>query len=541
MSSKAITERRDGAALTRRWQAPREMAPSLVKADEPWISRVVGAIGLALIVLGGVSLIASHHGRAVIIAPWLGNLFVVLGLGGLLLHAANDADPQIRRSYMYLGLAWVVLALVVSFWPWPALQGQYFLSQPRPYVPSGLQAGILGVLFLMCFVRNETDEHQRLVATNVIGVLGSLMALGGLFFGSISTKFLLPDGFVLGLFGLLFVWAYVGLRGSADDMGYKAGLGLGAAGALTFVVAFVRSFVLPWMAKVGWIQPPMAYTMPNGLALMGLALFYMAVSAGICLDKPIVVMTRRELASLFFSPIAYITLLGLTLIAWFLFLQFVSQFLSHLDPARGEVSTPSVKEPIIARYILHWFPIICLIFLVPTVTMRLISEEKRTGTIEMTLTAPVNETTMVLSKFAAGLFFFMLAWLPWALFLVGLWSIGGQPFDFLPLLGFYIVLAATGAGFVGMGLFFSSLTRNQITAAILTFVGMVGLTLIFFVREWLPISEGMKAVLTHISYVDLWINVIEGKLGARELLYHVSAAVFWLFLTVKVLESRKWR
>src|SRR5262249_48094093 len=142
------------------------------------------------------------------------------------------------------------------------------------------------------------------------------------------------------------------------------------------------------------------------------------------------------------------------------------------------------------------------------------------------LTAPVNETAIVLSKFLAMFIFYMIVWLPWALYLVALRVEGGKEFDYLPLIAFFIALAASGAGFIGMGVFFSSLTRNQLAAAILSFVGMVLLTLFYFIRFILPLGETLSAVFQHISYIDLWINAVQGKLTSRDLLFHISAAVF---------------
>jgi ABC-type transport system involved in multi-copper enzyme maturation permease subunit len=181
-----------------------------------------------------------------------------------------------------------------------------------------------------------------------------------------------------------------------------------------------------------------------------------------------------------------------------------------------------------------------VIFVVPVLTMRLLSEERRTGTLEVLLTAPLDETTVVLSKFFAALIFFLVLCLPWGLFLVGLRVQGGEPFDYRPLLSFFIALAATGAGFLSMGLFFSSLTRNQIAAAVLTFVGMVALTLVYFLQTDLPLSSTAKVFLNYTSYLELWRDSLGGTLSPRYLIFHISAAIFWLFLTVKVLEARKW-
>jgi ABC-2 type transport system permease protein len=110
------------------------------------------------------------------------------------------------------------------------------------------------------------------------------------------------------------------------------------------------------------------------------------------------------------------------------------------------------------------------------------------------------------------------------------------------LLGFLVALAFTGANFISFGIFFSSLTRNQIIAAVLTFAMMLAQLIGFFVkRDFLTPDSPWAVILTHIGFVELWINSTSGKVATRDLLLHFSAAIFWSYLTVKVLESRKWR
>src|SRR3954447_7362783 len=113
-------------------------------------------------------------------------------------------------------------------------------------------------------------------------------------------------------------------------------------------------------------------------------------------------------------------------------------------------------EPIVAQYVFELIPVIVQIFVVPAITMRLLAEEQRTGTLEVLLTAPVNESTVVLSKFLAAWFFYLLLWLPWWLYLIALRYFGGEEFDYRPILSFTVALVATGANFMAMGLFFSS-------------------------------------------------------------------------------------
>jgi ABC-type transport system involved in multi-copper enzyme maturation permease subunit len=141
----------------------------------------------------------------------------------------------------------------------------------------------------------------------------------------------------------------------------------------------------------------------------------------------------------------------------------------------------------------------------------------------------------------------MLIWVPWSLCLIALFIEGKQPFEYRPLLSFNLMLLCTGAGFLGMGLFFSSLTRNQIIAFVLTAMGMLVMTAIYFIKWGLQREAASGAasnwipVLTHISYIEVWVNSGLGQITPKLYLFHISAAIFWLFATIKVLESRRWR
>src|SRR5205823_1040340 len=140
---------------------------------------------------------------------------------------------------------------------------------------------------------------------------------------------------------------------------------------------------------------------------------YAGVAIGLSSDNRLAVLTRRELASFFYSPIAYIVFFAFVICAWFGFTQYVSFLFppaSPFDPGGGRM----VPEPIVSFYILNWWPLISGIFLgVPLLTMRLMSEEQRTGTLEVLFTAPVTESMVVLSKFFAAFIFFFVALSPW--------------------------------------------------------------------------------------------------------------------------------
>ncbi len=173
--------------------------------------------------------------------------------------------------------------------------------------------------------------------------------------------------------------------------------------------------------------------------------------------------------------------------------------------------------------------------------MRLFAEEKKSGTLEVLFTAPVTEWVAVISKFVATWAFFMICWLPAGLFLIVLRMEGGTSFDYRPLLGFYVALGATGAAFVGMGMFLSALTNNQIVAAVLTFLGMLGFLFVYVgVDAKLGLGPTFVMFLTKLSYIELWSMSLSGQLPIRDVIVWLSLAVFFVFLTIKRLEMRRW-
>jgi ABC-type transport system involved in multi-copper enzyme maturation permease subunit len=532
MSSKAIKEKPE--PTTGGWQPAPEAAPSVMREDEPRLFRLVGFIGLLFLTVGGMALVFYLAGWSTRIGPVMGGCFSVIGLACLLFHAARDTDLQFRRTYLLLGVAFVALGILASFLPSKAAGMTQFL-------PWGFLSFLLGLFFLLPATRNETDPTWHKRAAMLLGAGGVILALAGFIGANASTAFFLPAGMLLALLGLGYLWAFVGLQGVANDTAYRIGLGIGVLGALVFLVALGRSLLPPLFYSWNWIsRPSEGYFASAGMLLMVLGILYMAVSAAICSDRPLAVLTRRELAAFFYSPIAYIVLFCFTLVGALQFWLFVSRAYDVSNSPTGMGSRPMV-EPIIIQYIFSLLPVFVIIFIIPLLTMRLLSEEKRTGTLEVLLTVPVTETSIVMSKFLAALVFFLLIWVPWGLFLVALRVGTGEAFDYRPLLSFTIGLMCSGAGFLSMGLFFSALTRNQIASAVLTTLGMVVLLTVYFINLEVPETSTWHAVLTSASFVDQWMSTLQGKLSARDIVVPISSAILWLFLTVKVLEARKWQ
>ena len=126
----------------------------------------------------------------------------------------------------------------------------------------------LGLLFLLAFLRNEDDAWIRRTTENVLGGVGAVMALVGLGGGIIKGDFLMPIGLLLAVLGLIYLTAFVGSRGVGDDWAYRAGLALGAVGALVVVIALGRSLLPPLFHRWHWTQTsPAAYFVPYGALL----------------------------------------------------------------------------------------------------------------------------------------------------------------------------------------------------------------------------------------------------------------------------------
>ena len=204
----------------------------------------------------------------------------------------------------------------------------------------------------------------------------------------------------------------------------------------------------------------------------------------------------------FCSPVAYLVIFGLAFIFGFHFLLFVQQISSGV---RGE----SLFEPIVERYIMNFFPVIAIVAIVPVLTMRLLSEEQRSGSLEVLLTAPVNESSVVLGKFLAAWVFFLIAWSPFFLYMVAFRIFGDESFEYRPLLSFFLALAINGAGFVAIGLFFSSLTSNQIIAAVLTFAAMLFAVGFYWLTAMFT-TGGLQEFFAYMSFLELWSETQPG-------------------------------
>lgn len=238
----------------------------------------------------------------------------------------------------------------------------------------------------------------------------------------------------------------------------------------------------------------------------------------------------RELRAYFFSPLAYVILTFFLLVNGGVFLLIVS----FLNNPRAGGSTAPLKL-FFGDTFFFW---LILLFVTPILTMRLLSEERRSGTIEMLMTAPVSEAQVVVAKYLAALGFYLFLWLPTLAYVVIVTMYGEV--DWGPIASGYLGVLGIGAVFLAVGLFGSSFTKNQVVAAFSTFAMLIFFFAVAFLDS-LVTNEALKEALSYINLLDHMDDFGKGIVDSRRLVYYLSTVALFLFLTSRALEAKKWR
>jgi ABC-2 type transport system permease protein len=244
----------------------------------------------------------------------------------------------------------------------------------------------------------------------------------------------------------------------------------------------------------------------------------------------VLAIVRRELVGYFSSPLAYIVLTAFLLMQGYIF----SIIVSFLNNPMTQAMTP--LRLFFGGTVFFW---LFLLFTVPVITMRLLAEERRSGTIEVLLTSPVTEGQVVVGKFLAALIFYIVLWLPTLLYVVVLKQ--HSTIDIRPVLAGYLGVLLIGFLFLAVGTFTSTLTNNQLIAAIMAFAALVALFSIGLLEQLLVSSSWLRDAL---SYMNLWTHMddyAKGIVDSRHVVYELSVGLLFLFLATKSLEVKKWR
>ena len=250
----------------------------------------------------------------------------------------------------------------------------------------------------------------------------------------------------------------------------------------------------------------------------------------------ILAIARKELKGYFASPIAFIVIGFFALMFGLFYAPMIFAFeRQSLEPGGLGGPPPNVNEAVI-RPLFHNAAVIML-FLLPMITMRTYSEEKRSGTIELLLTAPLTDLQIILGKFFGAMALYC-AMLAVTLLHIGFLFAVGNP-DWRPVVTGYLGLILLGACFISVGLLLSSMTKNQIVAGVMTF----GVFLALWVINWGAQFAGptMQAVLNYLSLTGHLDDFTLGVIDTKHLVYYVSFIAFGLFLTARSVDAERWR
>ena len=244
-------------------------------------------------------------------------------------------------------------------------------------------------------------------------------------------------------------------------------------------------------------------------------------------------LVRRELGTYFGSMTGYLVISMILLLLGL-------SFCDVLDRLNVEPTDAPVTEQFFVTYY-YW---LILLLTTPVMTMRSFSFEKVSGTYETLMTAPVKDWQVVLAKFLGSQIFYGVAWLPLAAYLLvlGGFSNDASVVNWWTLTSTFLGLMLIGAVFISMGCLSSALSRNQIVAAIVSYGFVVSFFLLSLhsLRK-APVEGWFSNTLKYISITEHMEDFARGTVDSRYLVLYMSLTVFFLFLTAKVVESRRWR
>lgn len=233
------------------------------------------------------------------------------------------------------------------------------------------------------------------------------------------------------------------------------------------------------------------------------------------------IIAKRELQSLFYSPVAYVALVVFAVIAGVFFL------LGFGPGLPAEMRTTLTY--------LVWL----LVFIAPALSMGLLSEESRSGTIELLLTSPINDVAVVLGKWLGALGFFLVLLVPVLAAAIVL-EMTASP-DWGPIISGLIGVVLVGGLYLAIGLWISAMTRNQFVAWLLTIVATGFLTIGLYLVNFLQMPGWLREAIFFVR-IDLQFgDFAKGLIDIRNFLFFASGIALFLFLAVLTLQSRRWR
>jgi ABC-2 type transport system permease protein len=246
------------------------------------------------------------------------------------------------------------------------------------------------------------------------------------------------------------------------------------------------------------------------------------------------VLLRRELAAFFFSLTGYVIIAAVTLLTSLSFVVLLQNLGTDPSPI-----------PVTEMFYRTYFFWLIVLLVSPVITMRLFALEKASGTFETLMTTPVGDVQVVAAKFSAATIFYLVAWLPLiaCLFIVRHFTNQTGALDAGTVGGMFLGIFLTGGLFIALGCFASSLTRSQMAAAMISFVLGVSLFSLGFLAAALPAAAQpwQTQVISYFNLFDQMHDFARGVVDTRAVIFYVSVIFFFLFLTLRVVESRRWK
>jgi len=244
-------------------------------------------------------------------------------------------------------------------------------------------------------------------------------------------------------------------------------------------------------------------------------------------------LVRRELGSFFVSWTGYIIIAGVVFLIGFSF--------ASLLRALNADATPVPVTQLFYETLYFW---LVLLVVAPLITMRAFAMEKATGTYETLMTTPVGDAQVVLAKFTGALLFYLILWLPLlgCLWIVRFYSNDANAFEPGSVATTYFGIFLLGCLYMSLGILASALTRSQIIAAMVSFALGIGLFMVSFLSKSVGSQSDWPArIISYCGWMEHMRDFAHGIVDSRPVVMALSLTAFFLFLTWKSVESRRWR
>jgi ABC-2 type transport system permease protein len=245
------------------------------------------------------------------------------------------------------------------------------------------------------------------------------------------------------------------------------------------------------------------------------------------------VLLRRELASYFFSLTGYVIIAAVTFLTG-------ASFMQLIDALGGGTWPMPVTQMFFAT---PYFWMIMLLS-APVITMRLFALEKASGTFETLMTTPVGDLEVVLAKFSAASLFYAVMWLPLlaCLLIIGHFTNQAGALDLGTIAGMYLGVFLAGGFLLAFGLLASSLSRSQMVAAMVSLAfGVAQFTLAWWAKDQAIADRWQSQLIACFNLFDQMNDLARGAVDTRAVVFYVTATFLFLFLTLRVVEGRRWR